>query len=312
MKYSIKNDIRIAEVPVKDFRILLFDKTKKSMGINQCNAGYFGAYSEMGEWFTLPSAHLVADYAATSKWTRKYCAERGKFNGNRFTYDCSKWKWQNEFYGKSVSTLLIKNYKASIEEVVSVPTCQYAVSGVPVLIGGKYYGKDKAYAQGWNSSNLRATWHTFVGLKTANADTVYVMALKTTTSNLLDTSAVANKFKDLGFRDVLKMDGGGSFYFNASGTTISTAENRRVCSIFDLGKTEGNPYAVPTITLYKGVKNSAAVCWLQWELRDRGYSLDVDGSFGAITLSKLKAYQKANGLEVDGYCGPATRASLTK
>ena len=136
--------------------------------------------------------------------------------------------------------------------------------------------------------------------------------MKTTVSNLLSTSAVANKFKALGFRDVLKLDGGGSFYFNASGTTVSTAENRRVCSIIDLGKTEGNPYAVPTITLYRGVKNSAAVCWLQYELKERGYKLDVDGSFGAITLAALKAYQKANGLEVDGYCGNATRASLTE
>lgn len=312
MKYSIQDNIRIAEVPVKDFRILLYDKAKKSMGVNRCNAGYFGKYPEPGEEITLPSAHLVADYIATSKRTRVRCEERGTFIGDRFTFDASRWSYKNEFYGKAISTLLIRNGKASIVDVASLPVCQYAVSGVPVLIGGSYYGTAKAYAQGWVASNLRATWHTFVGLKSTNADTVYVMALKTTASNMLSTRAVAEKFKSLGFRDVLKLDGGGSFYFNASGTTLSTAENRRVCSIIDFGETEGNPYAVPTITLYRGVRNTAAVCWLQWELRDRGYKIDVDGSFGPATLAALKAYQKASGLEVDGYCGPLTRASLTK
>ena len=312
MKYSIQSDVVIAEVPTKDFRILLYDRPKQSMGKNRCNAGYFGSFTEQGEKFTLPSSHLVCDYSATSKWTKKYCEERGKFSGSRFTFDAGKWKYGNEFYGKAISTLLIKNGKASIEDISSLPVCQYAISGVPVLMGGNFYGTTKAYAQGWNASNLRATWHIFVGLKTANADTVYVMAAKTTVSNLLSTAAVANKFKSMGFRDVIKLDGGGSFYFNASGRTVSTSENRRVCTIIDLGETEGNPYPTPTMTLYKGIKNTAAVSWLQYELNSHGYSCTVDGSFGPTTLAKLKAYQKANGLVVDGYCGPATRASLTR
>ncbi|MBR7150201.1 MAG: peptidoglycan-binding protein [Oscillospiraceae bacterium] len=312
MKYSIKDDIRIAEVSVKDFRVILFDGSKKSMGKNRCNAGYFGAYSEKGEWFTLPSAHLVADYEATSKWTKKYCTERGKFKCKKFTFDASKWSYDNEFHGKAVSTLIVDGGRATITDVVSVPKCQYAVSGAPVLIGGKYYGMVKAAAQGWTSGNMRATWHVFLGVKSERADTVCVMALRTASGNLLSTSAVANRFKALGMRDVIKLDGGGSFYFNVGGTTLSTAENRRVCSIIDMGAVEGNPYAVPTVTLSRGVKNTAAVCWLQWELRERGYKIDVDGSFGPATLAALRAYQKASGLEVDGYCGVLTRASLTK
>ena len=43
------------------------------------------------------------------------------------------------------------------------------------------------------------------------------------------------KFKALGFWDVIKLDGGGSFYFNAGGRKKYTAENRRVCTILDLG-----------------------------------------------------------------------------
>lgn len=41
-----------------------------------------------------------------------------------------------------------------------------------------------------------------------------------------------------------------------------------------------------------------------------GKKLDVDGSFGKATLYALKAYQTANGLEVDGYCGANTWRSL--
>lgn len=312
MKYSTQNDIRIVEVPVKDFRVILYDQAKKSMGLNRCNAGFFATYSEQGEKFTLPVAHLVADFSSTSAWTLKYCRERGKFSGSKFTFDASKWSYENDFRGKAISTLIVKDGKATIEDVASVPSCQYAISGVPVLVGGKFYGTTKAYGQGWDASSLYATWHIFVGLKTTTAEKVYVMALKTTAGNLLSNSAVANKFKALKFWDVIKLDGGGSFYFNPSGAVLSTGENRRVCSIIEFGATDGNPYAVPTALLYKYVRNVAAVCWLQWELNDRGYPLDVDGSFGNATLAALKAFQKDAGLKVDGYCGPATRGALTK
>lgn len=310
MKYSIQNGIRIVEVPVKDFRILLYDRAKKSMGKNRCNAGFFGSYSEKGEKFTLPSAHLVCDYIATSKWTKKYCTERGKFKGDKFTFDASKWSYSNEFYKKTVSTLYIKDGKAHIKEFFNVPECDYAISGIPIMRNGEDV-KFETFVrkQGWTASPLYPTWHIFVGLK--DEETIYVMAAKTTTSNMVLSAEMFRRTKALGMRDVIKLDGGGSFYFNANGNTLSTSENRRVCTIFDFGDAEGNPYVVPAVTLYRGVRNTTAVCWLQWELNNRGYKLTVDGSFGPATLAALKAYQKANGLEVDGCCGPATRESLT-
>lgn len=42
----------------------------------------------------------------------------------------------------------------------------------------------------------------------------------------------------------------------------------------------------------------------------KGERLKVDGSFGAKTLSALKAMQKDQGLKVDGICGPITWARL--
>ena len=49
---------------------------------------------------------------------------------------------------------------------------------------------------------------------------------------------------------------------------------------------------------------------LQTTLKNAGYNIDVDGSFGPQTLAAVKEYQKSNGLTVDGMVGPQTQAAL--
>jgi peptidoglycan hydrolase-like protein with peptidoglycan-binding domain len=49
---------------------------------------------------------------------------------------------------------------------------------------------------------------------------------------------------------------------------------------------------------------------LQTYLKNAGYNIDVDGSFGPQTLAAVKQYQQANGLTVDGMVGPQTQAML--
>ncbi|ABW20374.1 peptidoglycan-binding domain-containing protein [Alkaliphilus oremlandii] len=49
---------------------------------------------------------------------------------------------------------------------------------------------------------------------------------------------------------------------------------------------------------------------LQTLLNNEGANLEVDGSFGPLTLKAVKEYQSKNGLKVDGFVGPLTRASL--
>lgn len=49
---------------------------------------------------------------------------------------------------------------------------------------------------------------------------------------------------------------------------------------------------------------------LQTSLKNAGYNIDVDGSFGPQTLAAVKQYQQANGLTVDGMVGPQTQAKL--
>lgn len=56
------------------------------------------------------------------------------------------------------------------------------------------------------------------------------------------------------------------------------------------------------------------VRWMQQKLADKGYLRrnEVDGDFGVITLGALLAFQFKNELAVDGVCGPATQAALSK
>lgn len=210
MKFSITNGIRVVEVPAKDFRVIMYDARKKAMGPNRCNAGFFGNYREQGELFTLPAGHVVCDYEATSKWNRHYCEQRGTFKGGRLYYSAP-------LNGAALSTLVVRSGMANVVEVGAAPSvCSYAISGVPVLRIGKAVRYEGARAQGWDASSLYATMHIFAGVKENNADTVYILGMKTTTGNLLSSGEAARKCKALGLRDVIKLDGG-SYYLNAGG-----------------------------------------------------------------------------------------------
>lgn len=81
--------------------------------------------------------------------------------------------------------------------------------------------------------------------------------------------------------------------------------------IFD-DKTDKNPYAVPTRTLYLGNSKMTEedIKWLQWELKEDGYDIEIDGVFTKTTTAILRDYQFNHGLEVDGKCGPATRKDM--
>lgn len=73
---------------------------------------------------------------------------------------------------------------------------------------------------------------------------------------------------------------------------------------------EVNPYAEPSTVLKSG-STGTGVKWLQWELRQAGYTtVTIDGSFGAKTKDALIKFQAANNLDTDGKCGPATRKAL--
>jgi hypothetical protein len=70
-------------------------------------------------------------------------------------------------------------------------------------------------------------------------------------------------------------------------------------------------YTVTTATpvLKKGSKGDLVV-WAQEHLVTAGYTMPVDGGFGAQTLDAVEAFQTAHGLTADGVIGPATWSVL--
>lgn len=330
MKYTLENGIHIVEIPVEDFRIVMNDSRKKTAAQkNFCNAGFFGVYHEKGVQFTLPSGHLVCDYAATNSWTRYYCKERGEFNGSKFTFDSGNWTYQNQFYGKAQTTFIVQFGKATMLDLYHAPEdVDYAIAGVPIMRGGK----DVAFSsyvkgQGWGSGSLYNTSHIFIGIKSASADTVYVMGMKTTSGNMITSAEAYKKFKALDFYDVIKLDGGGSAILNIEKKNkICTSENRQINNIILFGDleqtvpapststtttiTNNNPYRKPTVTLRKG-STGEGVKWLQYQLNFIGYNCGkVDGIFGTNTRAQVLKFQKDKGLDRDGLVGPLTRKAL--
>lgn len=318
MRYVVRNGIHIVEVPAQDFKIVMRDTNKKSAcAANYCNAGFFGVYNEGNSTFTLPVGHVVCDFDASSKWTKHYCKERGQFvSQNKYQFDCSKLAYNNPFCGKKVSTLAIFGSSATIMDTSSLPDgLDYAISGVPIMRDGADVKFDSyVKSQGWYGSTLYGTWHIFVGLK-QDGKVIYVMGMKTTSGNMIKSAEAFRKFKSLGMRDVIKLDGGGSFILNVNGKAVaSTLENRRINTIITFCESSGgagsNPYPVPTVTLRQWNGNKEGNMWLQWQLNFLGYHCDVDGSFGPATKRQVVSFQAKRGLVTDGSVGPDTRQAL--
>lgn len=317
MHYSKKNGIHIVEVAAEDFKIVMVDKKKKSAAkSNYINANFFGCFQGSNGNFTLPVGHIVCDFDAPDE-TEFYCKERGSFEDKKFIFNSSTFSYMNSLYGNAVSTLIVSDGKATIDEVKDLPDCDYAIAGIPVMRNGN----DVKFAtdvkkQGWGSSSLYGTWHAFVGLKTDRTK-IYVIGMRTYTANMITSAEAFKKLKALGFVDVIKLDGGGSFVMNVNGRAVaSTSENRRINAIITFGGASSaeneNPYKKPVVTLKKGNLFKEYNRWLQWQLNSFGFDCEIDGSFGAGTLAQVKAFQKSVGLDPDGMVGPATRAALTK
>lgn len=75
-----------------------------------------------------------------------------------------------------------------------------------------------------------------------------------------------------------------------------------------------NPYKEPTtVVRYNSTKVNVVsedVKWVQWELVEDGYQLEIDGKFGKLTLAAVKDYQSKHGLVVDGIVGSKTKESM--
>ncbi len=93
---------------------------------------------------------------------------------------------------------------------------------------------------------------------------------------------------------------GSNIVYTASGGTVVTDSNNPDDYIYP---TRNLMYTNP-VTMGRDVK------WVQAVLLKLGYEIAIDGMYGPATENAVKQFQKDKGLEVDGSCGPATRAKL--
>lgn len=323
VKYYNTNNTHIIACPISAFAVRMVDTQKKNVGRkNYCNAGYFGSFSENGTAFTLPVGNLVCDVGTDNAYVKKYSAQRGVLSGGRYRQETASNRGDVQFLKKSVSTLIVENGKACVAEVTSVPSgAEYAISGVPIMRdGGDVIFKSFVKQQGWTGDELRATSHIFLGLKDGDPETVYILGWKSITSNMVSTAEAFKHFKELGFRDVIKLDGGGSYVLNIDGKVYGTSENRRINTIITFGavtpapETEEDEMGIQLDTLKRGSKGAQTKA-LQAILKGYGYNIGsagVDGDFGSGTEKAVLAYQSAHALSADGIVGEKTWTRLLK
>lgn len=144
-----------------------------------------------------------------------------------------------------------------------------------------------------------------------NKDNELIVFCTQNSSNYMTMNQIQDKMYTAGCINALNLDGGGStqFYSNLYGEIYSSRVVHNFLCIW-VDKTYGVcPYEQPSEVLKNG-QTGFGVRWLQWNLNNLGYKLSIDGSFGNLTLSALKLFQKNNSLVIDGYCGPATKKKI--
>lgn len=220
----------VATLSAEEFQVEVVAAAKRSIAGDYINAGYFGSYSEAGERFALPAGHLAGIYTATGRWMRHYAEERGRFVGDRWIFDSSRWAYANPTHGRPVTTVYTQGNQARVAELVSLPDdVGHAVSGIPLIRDGRACTVADIKAQGWDTSPLRASWHTVLAVDDGR---IHVFAWESQSDNLVTSGEAARAFA--GYRDVVKLDGGGSFICRQNGEEQSTAEDRVICSILRL------------------------------------------------------------------------------
>ena len=100
--------------------------------------------------------------------------------------------------------------------------------------------------------------------------------------------------------------------FLVAGDVLLTDKHHTATAVTNGIQSDGSIPAAATMPLLKKGSQGEAVKILQQTLNGKGYKLTEDGDFGNKTEAAVKAFQKANGLEVDGEVGPITWATLLK
>lgn len=86
--------------------------------------------------------------------------------------------------------------------------------------------------QGWDASPFYATSRNFIGLK---GSSIWIVSGTSKSTNFVATSEVYNAVKDLGFDDLMTLDGGSSYYHKYNGKTPFMLSDRDVNNLVIFG-----------------------------------------------------------------------------
>lgn len=204
-----------------DMFIIVYHDAKKvgANYLNYSNAGFFGNYKNASEqWFTLPVANLVCEAWSVPIEGRTEVMKH--LSGGKLRFGTND-AHTPQFKGKMVSTLVVPGVgKPYIREITEAPIdCKYAISGIPIIRGGKVISQEEAMTQGWDASPFRTDMRTCVGLRNGE---IWLIQGNNSFENL------KTKIKAEGFSDCLALDGGNSAYYKDGNAVKRTLNNRRI------------------------------------------------------------------------------------
>lgn len=197
------------EVFVQELNPYTFDyqvcdcRKKEIKAVRFFNGGFFAVLAS-GE--TIPVGNLAAD-------------------GKIITQANKNPSWIN-LAGKKLTTIYTtKDGRCGItktDDLTIIPNIKTAMSGVPIIVGGKYVNMEQIKSEGYFGNELYNTWHGVLGIR--HNKPVYV-AMKCGFDSMC-WALVA-----LGVYDAVKLDGGGSFILHDEKDLAATSENRRIHNI---------------------------------------------------------------------------------
>lgn len=231
MKYTVENGVQVVACTPAEFSIHIVSKAKKSCGYSTYGSGGFMWHytdSSTKQYVTYPLAHLKADVDTINTATRNELTNIGTFVGTKYTHDNGVKPNSKDFAGNKLSTFYVKGNTCGIDDFLTLPDCDYAVSGVPIIRNGKdvsWY--NYCSKQGWGADTVRATSHNFLGIR-AGENPICLMAWTSTTDNMVYGMQAYKVFSKMGFTDVIKLDGGGSQHLCVEGNTKKTTSENRV------------------------------------------------------------------------------------
>lgn len=110
------------------------------------------------------------------------------------------------------------------------------------------------------------------------------------------------------YLDMIRADGYATSYTYVT-TNMNCIRKWDLTKYDDFQLVGGNPYREP-ITNIKYNMCGVSVKWVQWQLMQHGYFLDIDGIFGNKTRDAVMDFQESHHLNPDGIVGILTRTAL--